>query len=174
MADIKGKLLDDDDLWDESDDNSQKDKFITFRIGSEDFGIELSYITEIVGIQKITEVPDMPAFLKGVINLRGRVIPVIDVRIRFGLEPRAYDDRTCVVVVNINETALGLIVDTVNEVLKIPADQVSPPPSVHAAASGRYIKGMGKVADAVKILLNVEKLLLDQEIAQLTDNSTVN
>ena len=174
MADMKGKMVEEDDLWDESDEDSQKDKFLTFRIGNEDFGIEISFVTEIVGIQKITEVPDMPGFVKGVINLRGRVIPVIAVRARFGLEPRAYDDRTCVVVVNINETAIGLIVDTVNEVLNIPADQVSPPPSVHTGASGRYIKGMGKVGETVKILLNVERLLLDREMQQIATKATVN
>ena len=152
---------------DEEEEDSQKDKYLTFRIGNEDYGIEIAYVTEIVGIQAITEVPDMPAFVRGVINLRGQVIPVIDVRTRFKLNARDYDDRTCVVVVNINSTSIGLIVDTVNEVLDIPAAQVSPPPSINAGASGRYLQGMGKVGDTVKILLDVNKLLYEQELEQM-------
>jgi len=165
MSESKGRrdASEDELLDDEEEEDSQKDKYLTFHIGNEDYGIEIVYVTEIVGIQNITEVPDMPNFVKGVINLRGQVIPVIDVRTRFKLQPRAYDDRTCVVVVSINNTSIGLIVDTVNEVLSIPAAQVSPPPAIHAGNTGRYIQGMGKVDDAVKIILNVNKLLFENE-----------
>lgn len=167
MADKRTANLAEDELWDEEEEDSQKDKYLTFRIGYEDFGIEIVFVTEIVGMQKITEVPDMPDFVKGVINLRGRVIPVIDVRTRFKLEPREYDDRTCVIVVNIDDTAIGLIVDTVNEVINIPEDQVSPPPSVQSGDSGRYIRGMGKVEEEVKILLDVNKLLHEEEMKEM-------
>ncbi len=159
----------DDDLWDDEDEDSQKDKYLTFRMGDEVYGIEIAYVTEIVGIQKITAVPDMPPFVKGVINLRGQVIPVIDIRLRFRLAARDYDDRTCVVVVDINSSSIGLIVDTVNEVANIPADHVSPPPKVHSTTAGRYIKGMGKVDDSVKILLDVQKLLLEHEMEALSN-----
>jgi len=111
----------------------------------------------------------MPDFVKGVINLRGQVIPVIDVRTRFHLESRAYDDRTCVVVVNISDMSVGLIVDTVNEVVSIPPEQISPPPKVATGTTGRYVQGMGKVGDSVKILLNVQKLLRDEELQVLTN-----
>ena len=168
MAESKGRRVvdEEEDNLDEEED-SQKDKYLTFHIANEDFGIEIAYVTEIVGIQNITEVPDMPPFVKGVINLRGQVIPVIDVRIRFGLPSRAYDDRTCVVVVNINSTSIGLLVDTVNEVLNIPAEQVSPPPAIHSGSGGRYIQGMGKVGDTVKILLDVNRLLYEKELETL-------
>ena len=158
---------DEEDLWDEDDDDAMKDRYLTFRVGDEVFGIEIAYVTEIVGMQKITEVPDMPSFVRGVINLRGQVIPVIDVRARFHMDNRGYDDRTCVVVVQLNETSIGLVVDTVNEVMDIPADHVSPPPKVGQSEGGRYIKGMGKVQDQVKILLDVGKLLFDEELKAL-------
>lgn len=155
-------------LWDEEDDDAMRDRYLTFRVGNEVYGIEIAYVTEIVGMQKITEVPDMPDFVRGVINLRGQVIPVIDVRARFHMEDRSYDDRTCVVVVRLNETSIGLVVDTVNEVMNIPAEQVSPPPKIGQSEGGRYIRGMGKVQDQVKILLDVSRLLFDEELANLS------
>ena len=155
------------ELLDDEDEDTQKDRYLTFRLGKEDYGIEIAHVIEIVGIQKITEVPDMPSFVKGVINLRGQVIPVIDVRLRFGMEPRAFDDRTCVVVVKVHETSIGLIVDTVSEVREIPAENVSPPPKAATTASGRYILGLGKVGEEVKILLDVQKLLFEDELAGL-------
>ncbi len=164
----KNPDLEEEDIWDEDDDDAMRDRYLTFRVGDEVYGIEIAYVTEIVGMQKITEVPDMPNFVRGVINLRGQVIPVIDVRARFHMDNRSYDDRTCVVVVRLNETSIGLVVDTVNEVMDIPANHVSPPPKVGQSEGGRYIKGMGKVQDQVKILLDVSKLLFDEEIAALS------
>jgi len=164
MAENKGRSVMEDNFVDDDEDDSQKDKFLTFRIGNEDYGIEISYVIEIVGIQQITEVPDMPDFLKGVINLRGRVIPVMDVRVRFRMQAREFDDRTCIVVVNLGETAVGLIVDTVNEVLSIPASEISKPPRVSRGEGSRFVRGMGKVGDAVKILLDLNKLLNDSEM----------
>ncbi|HQH27029.1 MAG TPA: chemotaxis protein CheW [Oligoflexia bacterium] len=156
------------ELLDDEDEDTQRDRYLTFRLGKEDYGIEIAHVTEIVGIQKITEVPDMPSFVKGVINLRGQVIPVIDVRVRFGMEPRDYDDRTCVVVVKVRETSIGLIVDTVSEVREILGENVSPPPKAASGTSGRYILGLGKVGEEVKILLDVQKLLFEDELAVLS------
>ena len=162
MAENSGRKnvsLDED--WDDEDDvDSQKDKFLTFKI---------EHVIEIVGIQKITEVPDMPDFVKGVINLRGKVIPVMDIRLRFKMESIAYDDRTCVVVVNVGDVTIGLVVDTVSEVVDIPEENVSPAPRFSAAGSGRYVAGMGKIGEAVKILLDVNKLLHDSEIEALAN-----
>ena len=152
--------LDDEDI--EDDENAQKDKFLTFCIGKEDYGIEICNVVEIVGIQKITEIPDMPDFVKGVINLRGQVIPVMDVRTRFKMEKRNYDERTCVVVVSIENTAVGLIVDTVSEVLSIPEENVSPPPKMAFKTVSCFVKGLGKSGDSVKILLDVNKLLFEE------------
>lgn len=139
--------------------DTQKDKYLTFRLADEDYGIEIRYVTEIIGIQKITKVPDMSHFIKGVINLRGKVIPVMDVRARFALSSREYDERTCIIVVNVNEQDIGLVVDRVNEVADIPADQVEPPPNTSQSQSTSYICGIGKMGDSVKVLLDAEKLL---------------
>jgi len=139
--------------------DTQKDKYLTFRLASEDYGIAIRCVTEIIGIQKITRVPDMPAFIKGVINLRGKIIPVMDVRARFGLSARDYDERTCVVVVDVADRAMGLVVDHVNEVMDIPEGQVEPPPSANGKGGGKFLKGIGKVDGQVKILLDVEDLV---------------
>jgi purine-binding chemotaxis protein CheW len=148
---------------DDEDEDTQKDKYLTFRIGEEDYGIEISYVTEIVGMQHISEVPEMPDFVKGVMNLRGQIIPVMDVRLRFDMEARPYDDRTCVVVVRMGETSVGLVVDTVKEVLNIPEQAVTEPPRVASAKSARYIKGIGRLENEVKILIDVNTLLHDEE-----------
>jgi purine-binding chemotaxis protein CheW len=145
--------------------DTQRDLFLTFHLGGEDYGMEICHVTEIVGIQKITEIPDMPIYIKGVINLRGRVIPVMDVRIRFGLPEREYDERTCVIVVCVGETTTGLVVDRVNEVSEIPASQIEPTPNTGTA--GSYIQGMGKINNEVKILLDMEKLFGDDESLML-------
>ncbi len=152
-------LLDDED----EDEDTQQNKFLTFFINQEEYGIDIRYVTEIIGIQKITEVPDMPVYIKGVINLRGKVIPVMNVRLRFGLEEREYDDRTCIVVINVDEEAVGLIVDRVSEVLDIPAGEIEPPPQLHGGRRGRLLLGMGKVENGVKILLDAQKLLFEEE-----------
>ena len=169
MAEDKGRKNDGlDELWEDEDgDDAQKDKFLTFKIADEEFAIPIGHVIEIVGIQKITEVPDMPDFVKGVINLRGKVIPVMDVRLRFHLPSVAYDDRTCVVVVSVGNVTIGLVVDTVSEVVSIPESNISPPPRFSSATSGRYVSGMGKIGDAVKIIIDAEKLLRDDELASL-------
>jgi len=141
------------------EEDTQKDRYLSFRIAKEDYALEIKYVTEIIVMQRITEVPNTPSYIKGVINLRGRVIPVIDVRERFHLAARDYDDRTCIVVVSVSEIAVGLIVDTVNEVLDIPADMVDPPPAAYSGIESSYISGMGKVGRKVKILLDARNVL---------------
>ena len=169
MAEDKGrKNAAQEEAWDDDEDvDAQKDKFLTFQIAEEEFAIPIGHVIEIVGIQKITEVPDMPDFVKGVINLRGKVIPVMDVRLRFHLPAVAYDDRTCVVVVSVGNVTIGLVVDTVSEVVDIPEGNISPPPRFSSATSGRYVSGMGKIGEAVKIIIDAEKLLKDDELAAL-------
>ena len=170
MTENKGRKQDSqEDSWEDDDDGSdaQKDKFLTFHIADEEFAIPIGHVIEIVGIQKITEVPDMPDFVKGVINLRGKVIPVMDVRLRFHLPAVEYNDRTCVVVVCVGDVTIGLVVDTVSEVVNIPESNISPPPRFSSATSGRYVSGMGKIGEAVKIIIDAEKLLRDDELAAL-------
>lgn len=152
--------------------DTQKDKYLTFHLAGEDYGIDICYVIEIIGIQKITDVPDMPDFIRGVINLRGKVIPVMDVRARFSIENRDYDDRTCIIVVDIEGTEVGLVVDEVSEVADIPEKNVEPPPRTGKGTGSRYIQGMGKIGEEVKILLDVQRLLFDEEMQQLME--TVN
>lgn len=165
MANTKNIIPEIDDLIDEDDEDTQKDKYLTFTVGTEEYGVEIYYVTEIIGIQKITDVPEMPSYIKGVINLRGKVIPVMDVRIRFRIPERPYDDRTCIIVVNINGNPIGLVVDTVKEVVSIPPSQIEMPPEISGNVQQQYIKGLGKVGDTVKILLDATKLVQREELA---------
>jgi len=165
MSESQRKEINDDfDLEDDENEDTQEGKYLSFRIGGEVYGIEIRHVTEIVGIQKITEVPDMPQYMKGVINLRGNVIPVVDVRLRFHMQPREYDDRTCVIVVNINDASIGLVVDAVKEVISILPDQISPAPSVSKGEVTRYIKGIGRFDGEVIILLAIDELLYNNQI----------
>jgi purine-binding chemotaxis protein CheW len=169
MSESQRKDINEDfDFEDDENEDTQEGKYLSFRIASEVYGIEIRHVTEIVGIQKITEVPDMPSYMKGVINLRGNVIPVIDVRLRFHMQPRDYDDRTCVIVVNINESSIGLVVDVVKEVISIIPDQISPAPTVSKGEVARYIKGIARFDGEVIILLAIEELLYDNRLKQVT------
>jgi len=150
-----------DDEYEEED--SLENKYLTFALNNEEYGIEIRYVTEIIGMQNISQVPDVNEFVKGVINLRGKVIPVIDIRLRFHLEERAYDNRTCIVVINIDEQVVGVIVDRVLEVLTIPRSEVESPPQIMAGRSSHFIQGMGKVGERVKMLLDANKLILIEE-----------
>jgi len=156
----------DDDLFDDED--TQKDKYLTFRIASEDYGIAIANVTEIIGIQSITEIPEMADYIKGVINLRGKVIPVMDIRLRFKLPPREYDEKTCIVVVEIDGTSVGLVVDTVNEVADIPEEQVEPAPK-SKRKGGSYIQGIGKIGQEVKILLDINRILYEDELETISE-----
>lgn len=142
-------------------------KYLTFSLGAEVYGIEIRYVTEIIGMHTITEVPDLPDHVRGIINLRGRIIPVIDVRLRFKKPPREYNDRTCVVVVDIQGVAVGLIVDTVAEVLAIPDQDIVSPPQVNNSYHQRFIKAIGKVGEEIKLILDSDRLLSDEEMANL-------
>ena len=149
---------------DADEEDTQKDKYLTFRLGSEEYGIEIKYIIEIIGIQKITAVPNIKSYIKGIINLRGIINPVVDVRMRFNLAPREYDDRTCIIVVELNNISLGLIVDEVSEVINIPPDKISPPPQTNKGSQSHFLQGIAKVGEQVKIILNIDRLLYDEII----------
>lgn len=146
-------------IEEEEDGESQLAKFLTFVLGAETYALDIRHVREIIGMQKITTVPDVPSYIKGVINLRGKVIPVMDVRVRFRLPVRDYDDRTCIIVIHVREWSVGLVVDRVSEVLDIPPQQIEPPPRVGGATSARFLEGMGKVGDQVRLVLNAEELL---------------
>ena len=153
----------DDEMFVDDDDSAEGQKYLLFHLGSEVYGIDITQVTTIVEIQKITDVPDVPPYLKGVINLRGKVIPVMDMRLRFSMPERPYDDRTCTIVVSIEDSSVGLIVDTVAEVRSIPQADIEPPPSFKGGKH-RYISGLGKIDDEVKILIDVTKVLEEGEL----------
>ncbi len=142
----------------EQEEDTQKGRFLTFSLSSESYGIEIRYVTEIIGIQPVTEVPELPEYIRGIINLRGKIIPMMDVRLRFKKPFKEYNDRTCVIVIDIKDISIGLIVDSVSEVLSIPDNEIVGPPEVSKGTS-RYIKGIGKVGGEAKLLLDCEKLL---------------
>lgn len=145
------------------EEDTQKDKYLTFTIKDEEYAIEIVFVKEIIRIQKITSIPDMSDYLKGVINLRGKIIPVIDVRTRFNLEFKDYSDRTCIIVVTFNETNIGLIVDSVSDVSKIFENDIELPPKTNKGTKNRFIKGIGKEGSKVKIILNLEQFLNQED-----------
>ncbi|MDF2605963.1 MAG: chemotaxis signal transduction protein [Bacillales bacterium] len=154
------------DLLVEQEEDTQKGKFLTFVLGNESYGLEIKYVTEIIGIQAITVVPELPDYIKGIINLRGKIIPVMDVRLRFKKPEIEYNDRTCVIVIEIRGVSIGMIVDSVSEVLVIPDSEIVQPPEM-GKGSNKYIKGIGKVGNEVKLLLDCPKLLNDEETENL-------
>lgn len=157
-------------IEEELEEDTQRGKYLTFLLGTEFYGIEIAYVTEIIGVQTITSVPQLPSYIQGIINLRGKIIPVMDVRLRFGKSFREYNDRTCVIVIDIQQTSIGLIVDSVSEVLSIPDEGIVPPPEFKISMDGsRFIKAIGKTDSGVKLLLDCEKLLTDQDTAQLSE-----
>ena len=146
-------------------------KYLSFSLGNEEYGIGILKVKEIIGMMTITSIPQTPKFVKGVINLRGRVIPIIDLRLKFGMEPMDYTDRTCIIVVEIEGPGgtiqIGNVVDSVSEVLNIRADQIEKPPTFGASLNTNFILGMAKMESGVKILLDIDRVLATEEIAAL-------
>jgi len=142
---------------------SDQGKYLTFALGSEQYGLEILKVREIIGYMEITAVPRTPEYVKGVINLRGQVIPVIDLRTKFGMEPTQLTDQTCIIVVEITQDGkrfnTGIIVDRVEEVLDIAAEDIEPAPAFGSAVDTSFILGMGKVGESVKILLDIDRVL---------------
>lgn len=152
----------------EQQEDTQKGRFLTFPLGGESYGIEIQYVTEIIGIQPITQVPELPEYIRGIINLRGKIIPVMDARLRFRKPFQEYNDRTCVVVIDVRDISIGLIVDSVSEVISISDEEIVPPPSIQKV-NNKYINGIGKTANDIKLLLDCDKLLNDDEVTGLTN-----
>ncbi len=146
-------------------------KYLTFDLADEEYGLEILRVREIIGMMEITPVPRTPDFVLGVINLRGKVIPVADLRLKFGLPYKEPDDRTCVIVVEVQsegETVqMGIVVDRVNEVVDVKASEVEPTPSFGVALDTAFILGMAKVGNKVKILLDIDKVLTASEVAAM-------
>lgn len=157
---------------DSIDDVSKTEKYLTFILADEEYGLEILKVREIIGMMKITSVPKTPNYVRGVINLRGVIIPVIDLRLKFNLAETKYTPETCIIVVNVEmkkkEVLMGIIVDTVSEVLDIPEGNIEDPPSFGGNIETEYILGMGKVKNGVKILLDIDKVLSSKELIAIS------
>ncbi|MDR1360239.1 MAG: chemotaxis protein CheW [Deltaproteobacteria bacterium] len=153
-------------------DHAKKDdellQLVTFSIGEEEFGVDILKVQEIIRTMEITKVPRAQDFVEGVINLRGKVIPIIDLRRRFGLDSKVHDKHTRIIVIEINNMIVGFVVDSVSEVLRIPAGTVEPPPPVVAGLESEYISGVGKLHDRLLILLDLDKLLSSEDLESLS------
>ncbi len=148
-------------------------KYLTFSLAGEEYGIGILKIREIIGIMPITSVPETPGFVKGVVNLRGKVIPVIDLRLRFGMAETGYTDRTCIIVVEIQGAAgvvsIGALVDAVSEVLNIKPDDIENAPGFGVRLNMDYILGMAKIGKGVKILLDIDRVLVAEDMVRLRE-----
>lgn len=142
-------------------------QLVTFKLGVEEFGVDILKVQEIIRLLPITKVPNAPKFVEGVINLRGKVIPVIDMRRRFGLPPGNRDNSTRIKVMNLQGQVVGFVVDAVSQVLRIPESTVEAPPAVVAGIGSEYMRGVGKLDDRLLILLDLDKLLTEREVSAL-------
>lgn len=149
-------------------------KLLTFSLGSEGYGISILKVKEIIGMMDITPVPRTPEFIKGVINLRGKIIPVMDLRVKFGMEEQEYNERTCIIVVEVSmkgsQKLIGVVVDTVSEVVTISSDQIEPPPEYGTAAGHNSILGIGKIKERVVIIIDIDEVFLCEEVVKIMEN----
>lgn len=146
-------------------------KYLTFKLAHEEYGVEILKVREIIGVMDITAVPQMPVYMKGVINLRGKVIPVVDLRLKFGMEEIDHSEQTCIIVVDVGKE-IGIVVDTVSEVLDIKNKNIEPPPSLGGSVNTEFILGMGKVGGDVKILLDINQVLNLDELQDETSSGS--
>ncbi len=151
---------------------AKEGKYLTFELCGEEYGVEILKVKEIIGIMNITPVPQTPEFVKGVINLRGKVIPVIDLRLKFGMERQEYDERTCIIVIDIPDERgkrimTGIVVDSVSEVLNVRNEDIEDTPSFGARLNTGFIMGMAKIRDDVKILLDIDRVMAADEVAAI-------
>ena len=152
-------------------------KYLTFALASEEYGLEILKVREIIGFMEITAVPQTPEYVKGIINLRGQVIPVIDLRAKFGMETTDVTDETCIIVVEITQggrnISTGIVVDHVSEVLDIAGGDIEKAPQFGASVDASFILGMGKIGDTVKILLDIDKVLGGEKLAGFVDGLNI-
>jgi purine-binding chemotaxis protein CheW len=149
-------------------------QLVTFNIGKEEFGVDILNVQEINRMTHITKVPNAPHFVEGVINLRGRVIPVIDLRLKLKIEKKEYDKNTRIIVVEVENKTIGFIVDSVNEVLRIPANLTEAPPDMVSGIDSEYIKSVGKLEDRLLILIDIQKIIQINEMKKIDMMEAVN
>ncbi|VAV83379.1 Positive regulator of CheA protein activity (CheW) [hydrothermal vent metagenome] len=148
--------------------SGEGNQYVTFCLGDEEYGVDILKVQEIIGISPVTKVPYLPDFIKGVINLRGIVVPIVDLRLRFRLQAAEYTDRTCVVIVKVGERVVGMIVDAVSEVMEIEEAMIDAAPSFGSGVRTDFIDGMGKVEERLVLLLDIEKLFTEGEMQEIS------
>jgi purine-binding chemotaxis protein CheW len=151
-------------------------KFLTFLLGKEVYGLPIKKAKEIIGMMEITHIPKTQGYIKGVINLRGKIIPIVDLRLRFGMEEKTYTDRTCIIVIEVNATEtmrlVGMAVDAVSEVVNIQKSDIEPPPQYDAQIEGDFLSGLGKTKEKVIMILDIEKILNREELSSIKHEIT--
>jgi purine-binding chemotaxis protein CheW len=140
-------------------------EFLTFRLGEEEYGIEILKVQEIRGYDAVTTIANAPAFIKGVINLRGVIVPIVDLRIKFGLGRADYDQFTVVIVLNLGSRVVGIVVDSVSDVMTLESSQIRPAPEFSSSFDTRHLMGIGSVDDRMLILVDIERLMLSADMA---------
>lgn len=149
-------------------------KLLTFSLGSEGYGVSILKVKEIIGMMDITPVPRTPEFIKGVINLRGKIIPVMDLRVKFGMDEQKYNERTCIIVAEIQikglQKLLGVVVDMVSEVVTISDEQIEPPPEYGTSVEHNSILGIGKIKDRVVIILDIDEVFQCEDVMKMLEN----
>ena len=160
MADLNELIL-------EGSEETLKGKYLTFDVGKETYGIPIRYVIEIVSMQALTEMPEMPEFIKGIMNLRGKIIPVMDVRLRFCMQEKEYDDRTCIIVVDMNDISVGLVIDSVSDVLTINDDEIMDKPAMSSRDGSSYIDKIGRANNQVILLINCGELISAGDMSEV-------
>ncbi len=155
---------------DEADINLQQDKYLTFVLENRTFAFPIKSVNEIIQIQEATPVPEFPEYVKGIINTKGKVIPIIDLRMRFRLNEAEYNERTCIIIMNITNITIGFIVDTVNSVLNLTQDMMAPSPTISEGTVSKYISSVAKYNNDLIIILDGDKIISKQALNMLTDN----
>lgn len=151
----------------EEEEDTLSGKYLTFKVDKEMYGIEIRFVIEIINLVEITKVPDMPSYICGVINLRDNIIPVMEIRKRFNVSSKEFDSDTCIIVIDVEGVSIGVIVDSVSEVIAIPDENLQSPPKVTKTKASVYIRHFGKVDKNVFILLDVKKLLYQEDLDKL-------
>ncbi|MEQ8799355.1 MAG: chemotaxis protein CheW [Salinisphaeraceae bacterium] len=145
--------------------NQPANEYLTFTLGGEEYGVDILKVQEIRGYDTVTRIPESPNFIKGVINLRGTIVPVVDMRVKFDLETVAYDEFTVMIILNLADRTVGMIVDGVSDVIDLVDDQIRPAPEFGGSFDAHYITGLGVVEDRMLILVDIERLMLSEEMA---------
>ncbi|HOA07872.1 MAG TPA: chemotaxis protein CheW [Spirochaetota bacterium] len=150
----------------------EENQFVTFMIGSETYGVEVLKVKEILGMTDITHVPNSLSFMRGVINLRGAVVPVVDMRLKFQLQEKEYDTFTVIIIVEVRERLIGMIVDTVSDVASIPVSTIQNTPHFTSKIETDFIKGIGQIESLLVIILDVDKILNHEEFKKIEEDKT--